>query len=278
MFDINTCKWVIWGAKRPYNTFGHIHEAFLRALMHLGKDVRWLEHDENISGIDFSNTLFLSMNCVIQGMPRRRDCFYIVHNVQGDPSQSYFDGLTLLNYGIHITTTRYSPNVVEIGPESFFDRTSVATLNLRWGTDLFPHEIEANKPKKAFNDASRVCTFIGSIDDMKQPYLQGFSRAVQENGYDWQTYGGHGGGRQVSIEEHIRIVKDSYMSPAMQGRDQVEQGYISCRLFKNISYGQMGLTCAPYANELFHGKLICNPDAHQLFYDARERLQSMRVE
>ena len=28
MFDIRTAQWVIWGAKRPYNTFGHIHEAY----------------------------------------------------------------------------------------------------------------------------------------------------------------------------------------------------------------------------------------------------------
>jgi hypothetical protein len=67
------------------------------------------------------------------------------------------------------------------------------------------------------------------------------------------------------------------MCPAIQGRDQVEQGYVSCRLFKNISYGQMGLTCSAYANELFGGRLVYNPDAYRLFYEARERLQSMPV-
>src|SRR5258708_29791373 len=277
MFDINTCKWIIWGAKRPYNTFGHIHEAFLRALKYLGKDARWLENGDDLSEIDFSNTLFLSMNCVVEGMPRRKDCFYVVHNILGDPRASYFEGLNLLPYGVYLSTTRCSPNVVELGPQSFFDRTSKPSLSSRWGTDLFPHEIEANKPKKTLNDASRIYTYVGSIDTMKRGYLDDFSRACRENGIQCNTYGGHGGGRTLSIEEHIRFIKDSYLCPAIQGRDQVEQGYISCRLFKNISYGQMGLTCSAYANELFRGKLVCNPDAYRLFYDARERLRSMPV-
>ena len=273
--DIDTCKWVIWGAQPP-NTFGHIHAALLRTLKFLGKDVVWLNNGDDISKIDFTNTCFLTMNCALQGMPRRKDCFYVIHNGNDPACRSYLEDLNVLVWGMHVSTNRYNSDVMEIGPNIHFDQRH-GVLQFWHGTDLLPHEIEANKPKKGFNDESRVCAYVGSIDEMKREYISDFSRACQENGIQYNLYGGYNNGRIVSIEEHIQLVKDSYLCPAIEGRDQVAQGYMSCRLFKNISYGQMGLTCSRYANELFGGKLIYNPDAYQLFYDAKERLQHMPV-
>lgn len=273
-FNINTCRWIIWGAKRPYNTFGHIFEAFFRALKYLNKEVLWLEKDEDISQIDFNNTLFLSMNCVIQGMPQRKDCFYVIHNILGDTYLSYFDGLKLLPFGIHVSINKYSSNVMELAPQCFFE-PGTPSLSFRWGTDLLPHEIEANKPGRVFNSDSHIFNYVGTVDGEKSYQLDNFVRACRENGIEYAQYGGFSGGRTVSTEEHIQLVKDSYLAPAIQGMDQVNQGYVSCRLFKNISYGQMGLTYSKYAQELFDGKLIYNPDAYQLFYEAKERLQFM---
>jgi hypothetical protein len=275
--NIDTCKWVMWGAKNSCNTFSHIHEAFLRTLKFLGKDATWLDGSDDISGIDFTNTLFLTMNCVMGGMPQRKDCLYVVHNGNDPASKLFLKGLNVLIYGVHILSNTYGPDVTEIGPDIYFDLKH-GVIQFYWATDLLPHEIEANKPKKAFNSESRVSTFVGSIDGMKGGYLKDFERACKENGVECKYYGGYNGGRTVSIEEHIQLIKDSYVCPALQGRDQVEQGYMSCRLFKNISYGQMGLTCSDYANKLFGGKLIYNPDAYKLFYDAKERLPHIPVE
>jgi hypothetical protein len=273
-FNIDTCKWVMWGAKDGNDTFGHIHEAYLRALKFLGKEAYYLDRSDDISCIDFSNTLFLSMNCVIQGMPQRKDCFYVIHNASGDPCLPFFDGLKLLPYAVHVISNRYSDSVKEIGPDIFFDETS-RVLMFYWGTDLLPHEIEANKPLRVFNSDSRVYNNIGSVDGKKWPAIEGFVRACRENGIDYQNYGGYNGGRVVSIDEHIQLIKDSYIAPAFQGADQVAQGYMSCRIFKNISYGQMPPIHSAYANQVFGGRLIFNTDTYKLFYEARERLQSM---
>ena len=275
-FDIEKCRWVIWGAKDDRDTFSHIHEAFLRALRYLEKDVVWLDANDDILTIDFSNSLFLGMNCSLQGLPQRKDCFYVIHNILGDPWLPYFDGLKLLAYGLHVSTNTYSSEVMELAPQAFFE-PSARSLQFRWGTDLLPHEIEANKPTRAFNSDSRVFNYIGTVDGEKNAQLQNFIRACRENGIEYRQYGGSGGFKIVSAEEHVQLVKVSYLAPAIQGMDQVNQGYVSCRLFKNISYGQMGLTYSKYAQELFEGGLIYNPDAYQLFYDAKERLQTMPV-
>jgi hypothetical protein len=80
------------------------------------------------------------------------------------------------------------------------------------------------------------------------------------------------------VEEHVRLMKESYMAPSFQGLDQVKTGYVSCRLFKSISAGQYGVTHSPYANAIFGNKLIYEPDGYKLFYEARERLESIRLE
>ena len=68
------------------------------------------------------------------------------------------------------------------------------------------------------------------------------------------------------------------MAPALQGSWQCKQGYIPCRIFKNISYGALGMTNSKTVYELFEGKIIYNESAHQLFYDAQERLKTWTLE
>ena len=273
-FDIDTCKWVMWGGRDDRNTFGHIHWAFLRALKHMGKDAYYLDNGDDLSKFDFHNTIFVSMNCVVHGMPRRDDCFYFIHNISGDRNQPYFDGLNLMGWGVHVLSNKYSETVKEIGPDVYFDASS-RSMMMYWGTDLLPHEIEANKPTRVFNSESQVCNYIGSVDGNKSKAIADFARAAKENGIEYRGYGGYNNGRVVSIDEHIQLVKNSYMAPAFQGQDQVAQGYMSCRIFKNLSYGQMPPIHSAYANELFGGRLIYNSDTYQLFYNAKERLSTM---
>jgi len=274
-FDLNTCKWVMWGAKNRRNTYGHIQEAFLRAAKFMGKDAHWLDVGDNLSNFDFSNTLFMTMNTVVSGMPQREDCFYVVHNGFDPGSFSYFNNLKFLVFGLHISTNSYG-NVIEIAPDTFFSPMS-RSLAFRWGTDLLPHEIEANKPQRLFNSDSRIINYVGTIDASNREQIDGFIRACSENGIRFEHFGGVGGAPRVSIENNVRLIKESYMAPTLQRMDQISSGYIPCRLFKNISYGQFGISHSKYANDLFGGKLIYNPDTYRLFYEARERLQTTSI-
>lgn len=278
MFDINTCQWVMWGAKRPYNTFGHIHEAFLRALLHLGKRAVWLDDGDDLSQLDMGNTLFLSMNCVINGLPLNKECYYFIHN--GTDVQSWFDGFKYVNYGVHISTNRYG-ETPQIGPEIWFDAAS-RSMSFRWGTDLLPHEIEANKPTTAFNSTSKVINYVGTIDPSNKEIIGRFRQAAEEAGLSFNGYGGCYAGHEghnavVSVEDNVRLIQASYLAPTLQRMDQVNSGYVPCRLFKNISYGQFGITHSKFANELFGNKLIYNPDIYQLFHDAVARMANTPV-
>lgn len=267
-FDLDTCKWVIWGTKRPYNTFGHIHEAFLRALKFLGKDAVWLENDEDVSGIDFSNTLFIALACACDGLPKRQDCFYVIHNSLGTPNAAKFEGLRTLHYGLYVSITPPSSAGIEVGPDMYYNPSGPA-LVFRWGTDLLPYEIEANKPSRAFNSESRVINFIGTVYPNT---LTEFQRACSDNGIEFRISCGG-----VPIEDNIRMIRESLMAPAIQQTCHVDIGYVPCRLFKNISYGQFGITNSKMSNDLFGGRLIFNTNTYRLFHDAKDRLQNMQV-
>jgi hypothetical protein len=217
----------------------------------------------------------MSMNCVIAGMPLRKDCFYVVHNAW-ELKESPFQEFKLLSFGVHISTNRYASPVLELGPEIFFHPQS-RVLHFRWGTDLLPHEIEANKADNVFRSHSRVVNYVGTADRSNQGLLARFAHACIINGVAFRHFGGIGyqDGPVVSIEENVRLIQESYMAPTIQRISQVDSGHVVCRLFKNISYGQFGITNSIFANDLFGGKLIYNPDTYQLFYDALEKFQSM---
>jgi len=74
------------------------------------------------------------------------------------------------------------------------------------------------------------------------------------------------------VEENVRLIQESYIAPAINIPYQTEVGYIPCRIFKNISYGQFGVTNSSAVYDFFKGRVIYNSDPYRLFYDARERL------
>jgi len=272
--NINTANFCVWGFKHPinYNTFGHIHEAFYRALKYRYSDrqVLWLDNQDNISQIDFTNTLFITMEQAVHGMPRRQDCFYVCHNMEV-LAKEYLVDYPTLNYGLYVNTIQLPSNVIELSQDSYFFPQPWETYDavvFRWGTDLLPHEIEAYKPKAAFRDQSKVVNYVGSSITETNP----FQRACEENGIQFRRFGGYSGGPPVPIQENIRLIRDSYMAPAISNAYHCSVGYIPCRVFKNLSYGQMVPTNNRFAQDFFKGRLIYNPDAYQLFFDARAQL------
>ena len=76
-FSINQV--VIWGHKLHSHTHSYIHYGFCRAFSHLGYRTLWLDNNDDLSGIDFAHSLFITEHQVDQKMPLRDDCYYFVH-------------------------------------------------------------------------------------------------------------------------------------------------------------------------------------------------------
>jgi len=270
--DKENWKFVLWGHKSHYNTFYYIHYAYFRTFKHLGYKVYWFDDNDNVSGFDFSNTLFITEGQVDGKIPMRDDCFYVLHNCNKERYKDLFEK----NRCTHMQT--YTDSVLQYNytklEDCIYADYEGKCLYFPWATDLLPFEIEQNKPSIPFNKDSKSVHWVGTIGgeyfgniDQVTPFIN----ACKENGIDFTNR------MLVSMEENIRLVKESYMAPTIVGKWQGEVGYIACRIFKNISYGQFGITSSPRINELFQRKIVFNTDAHQLFYDAKNKLENLQL-
>lgn len=269
-------KWIIWGAKTHYNTFGHFFAAFERALKYLGREVYWLDAGTDRTGIDLSDSVFISQNRLIKGMPVRKDCWYVIQNGNDPWCKQLFAGHKILVTGLHQSEHQY-PDPVCLGPDIYFV-PEWKTLHFRHNALILPHEIEANKPGCVFNSESRVINYFATVDASNCEEVYAFRRACIENGITFNHYGGAGftglPGKET-LEEKIQGIKDSYMAPTIQGQNQIEVGNTTDRVVNNIAYGQYPVTNNPHIDRLFGG--IYNTNTYELFYEAQRELPYIPV-
>ena len=70
----------------------------------------------------------------------------------------------------------------------------------------------------------------------------------------------------------MELVQKSYLAPDFRHKAMLDWGYIPCRVMKNISYGQLGMTNSKAVYDFFEGMVIYNDDSKQLFYDGIKKM------
>lgn len=306
-----TFRYVVWGFKNRYHTHSHIHEGFFRALEGIGREVLWLDDlSAEMSGRnlpDFSNTMFITEHgAAKQGMPIRDDCFYVIHGLNDDPEMSAkMSGIkNRLSWNVyhdyaHGNSDRWDGQPIETvesynaflaqglpDTEYRYDRVFIAEdapfyprekrVDFRWATDLLPHEIDRLTPL-SFPGPTRTINWVGTQWFVNQKELGEFKRACSRYEIDFKAVGAGQNG-VVTIPENINLVRNSYFAPAIVGSHHIAEGYAPCRIFKNISYGAMGVTNSKRVNDVFGGRLIYNPDPYELFHQAVEELPKVTPE
>lgn len=288
-FNLKNCKFVVWGYKNPgrYHTHGHIHDGIYRALLRTGKDVIWADDTEQVN-LDQPNTFFITNHDVADQLPLREDCFYLVHGLIDHEVKRRFEHLkNRLSWNVYINThktiiERAEPGRVVMLAEDMPFFPSERHLTMRWATDRTKDEIQHNKVgARALNADSRVINYVGTYWHVNEREISEFSRACQENGVELRHLGGGqvnshhsylGHSKVVSPDDNVALVRESYFAPAILGSHHLTEGYAPCRIFKNISFGQFGVTNSAAVNDIFGGRLICNTDPYALFFQARDEL------
>lgn len=255
----NFNKVIIWGHPLHSHTHSYIHYAFYRAFKHLGYNTLWLDETSDISNEDFSNCLFLTEGQVQNKMPVREDCSYILHNPTADTLP---DSKVTIQVFVSEVLNR---NVTEVSDGVYVDEGQ-KLLYFPWGTDLLPHEFPfplEGLPQK------QVVNWVGTVGGGlfgNEGELNPFINRCNANKIQFQKY------FKISVEENIRLIRESCLAPAIVGTWQKEQGYIPCRIFKNISYGNYGITNSEAAQNLFKGRLVYKKNTAELFDAAMEEL------
>ena len=205
-------------------------------------------------------------------MQKRQDCYYILHNWNPDNYEELFQNNRCIV--LQVYTDDCLPYATEKIDDCIYGNRKEKMIFMPWATDLLPDEIDDIKQKHTTAKKQSMINWVGTIGGERfgnQIELNGFQKACKENGIVFNQ------SVNVSMEEGIDLIKASYMAPAIQGTYQCEKGYVPCRIFKNISYGQWGITNNKVVYDLFKGKVIYNSDTYQLFYDAKEYIDNAPI-
>jgi hypothetical protein len=136
-----------------------------------------------------------------------------------------------------------------------------------WATDIFPSQMDENIRKLESGELeskrTREIHFVGHMEEI----WAYFRMLCNGNGIPFHHHGAsfsRDSMRNKSTEENMELIQCSWFAPAFQSDHQVKHRYIPCRLFKNISYGKMGMTNNPVMVELF-GKYLEEGERGLLF-------------
>ena len=152
---------VIWGHKLHSHTHSYIHNAFFIAFKHLGYKTIWLDENDNISNIDFSNTLFLTEGSTDTNIPIRNDCYYVLHNCECN-KYNILEKKRVLIIQVFTTDVFFGRTIEKIDDFIYYTpiiNNQYSILYMPWATDLLPEQIQNNideydikiKPKFVLN-------------------------------------------------------------------------------------------------------------------------------
>lgn len=233
----------------------------------MGFESYWLNERSDVSGMDFANCLFITEGQHDGNIPLRDDCKYVLHNCCSPKWQDIKPENKLM-------LQVYTHDVIKHGAEKIGRGVWLLKegrgLFQPWATDLLPHEFnfdDVNTPR------SRDIHWVGTISEGQfgnTNEINQFKNAAKEAGINFV----HHPPGSTSFEDNRRLIMQSYLAPAIHGTWQTNVGYIACRVFKNISYGQLGVTNSQAAFDLLDGMPIYSSDPYKLFHDARLRMEN----
>jgi ADP-heptose:LPS heptosyltransferase len=248
-------KVVVWGLKTGGHTHAHIHRHFFNTLRRLDANVvlvdDLLENNDTIE----SNDLVISVDVASRHLPIRQGAYYCLHNCADDIHQR-------IDPSKSIRLRTYTRSAEQAGEKwdqvTFFDGKT-RTLFQPWATDLLAGEFE----EPILKSPSNIVFWVGSIwndrlnrgnvneirilkdvlekRDMRFVHLQGISDLL-----------------------NVRYVRHSLIAPAIAGGWQVENDYLPCRMWKNISYGQLGVSNVRKFDEVFNGCAVAGRSIEEI--------------
>jgi hypothetical protein len=226
-------KVVVWGLKSADNTdLHHINSHFYEAVLKLGGQAVFVDDAPENRALVCPGDLVIAMDVAYKHLPVVPKAYYVLHNIGGEWSHQ-LDQKYRLNIQVYTDACAH----YEKWREAVHWDAAAQVLYSPWGTDLFPNEFL----EPIFNDQSHHIFFVGSVwnNELGHGNVRTIEKLVsylERIGLKFTVI------RHVPDAENVRYVRESRIAPAIAGEWQVENNYLPCRLFKSVSYGQLGIT------------------------------------
>ena len=269
---------VIWGHKLHSHTHSYIHNAFFEAFKAMGYATYWFDNNDEVSHINFDHTLFITEGQVDKKIPINATSFYILHNCEPGKYRGLFDSKHAIILQVYTNRCRNQHADIQEAEPFIITSLSDHTIYMPWATDLLPDEITAQQiklvrewPNQRENYVAWVGTQSGGTHGNEQQLAPFFAAAKKQR---LRTVARTG----ASVLENKDLIYHALLAPTIVGKWQKDEGYIPCRIFKNISYGQLGITNSETIYRLFQGKIIYAANTETLFDLAYKKMHSVKAE
>ena len=229
-------KYVIWGLRSSKSdTFRHIMRHYYETFQALGLNVVWVDDEAASKDIITPRSLVICPNMAAEHLPIVPGASYCLHNFHTIKTDYHKLIDPKLNIRLQVYTDEAKQADQKWNAVTYFD-TKTRTLYQPWGTNLMPDKfLEPTFCKWP------IMFWVGSIwnDEQNQGNLQEIAelrRVLRQHHIFFKQL------KNVSDETNIKAVRHSRIAPAIGGSIQVRTNLCPCRMFKNISYGQLGIS------------------------------------
>jgi hypothetical protein len=258
-------KFVIWGHPLHTHTHSYIHYGFFKAIQSLGYDVRWFNDVE--SDEDFDNCIFISeLNCS-KNIPINKSSKYFIHNLSDEfVIQDKIDHSEIYNLLVYHEEYNIPKNLQNIDKYSWYD-PNTKNIMIMWGTDLLPQEIDNITPV-LYDKSKPDVNFVGTIQGENAVR---FAHICADHGKNFHNYGGYTGSSLSKDNQFydnkttVDTLRNSYLSFDIREVQHLRNGYVPCRVFKNISYGMWTGTNSTKIGKFFDGHLTIESNLDSLY-------------
>lgn len=236
---------VIWGLRYRYHTQRHVHQAFYENAQKMGYESIWLEDTKRAAAKVRPGDLVISTQAIGKMVPEKFNfedynlpikdgVYYCLHNFK-DVFTKKIKPDNLLKLQVYNTVDGAEQSDQKWGPVTFFN-SKTKTLYQPWGTNLSSEEFK----KPTFSKIPFVF-WVGNIWNDKDNRgnlneMAELKKVLQKNKLRFVKI------KVVPDFLHIFLIRNSRLAPAIGGGFQVKVDYLPCRMFKNISYGRLGIT------------------------------------
>ena len=288
-------KVIIWGYPLHSHTHSYIHGAWYKTFKHLGYDVHWFNDESYPIDFDYSNCLFITEGYAEKNIPINETSTYFVH-ICVNPEKYILKGARLIDIRFNVSEINdcnYSiivdkSELLKLDEVSFYEKNAndsvlsdkykkgikdYEALYLSWATDLLPHEFNYDD---VYINRDNVIHWIGSIAESNYREINKFINNLSKHGIGFHH--NDPWSNPLSWEDAKTYTQKSFIAPDIRGsanrsmvNGQIDTGsnhkkigYIPCRIFKNISYGQLGITNSKAVYELFGDNVLYSDNEEEL--------------
>jgi len=237
---------VVWGLKSPTNSCQrHVHRHIYETAIKIGCKSLWC--DDTVK----NNDLILNGSLIISSVESTKNLKYKNQNQYaafhtGPSVPGFLNFIHLRVYG----DSNIDP-VVHWNSTTMFNKEG-HMLSLSFGTDLLPEEF-----LPPIFCPSSIVNWVGSVWQDENGHgnlaqMVEFEKCLKNRNLEFKTY------RQLSDKENSERVRESRIAPQISGQFQTA-AMMPCRIWKNISYGQLGATTSAKSVEIFGEDIIYSP-------------------